>query len=350
MKIFISWSGELSQAVALILRVWLQNVIQIVEPYVSSEDIEKGSRWFADIDKKLDESDFGIVCLTRENMNKPWILFEAGAISRSINRSHVTPLLIDLSPADLNGPLAQFQATTISEVDMLRLVKDIGSYLGDSRFNEPLIERAFYKWWPELQQAVGKIIESVKGSESKAEIRPDREILEELLQTTRTLAQLISTSPLESVESPKAMSSIDSDIERIKGELEKRRRMFLAAALEGATHAAVEGDELYIEYTPEAKHLRDNLSKPESIKVLREACRKALGRDIGIRVTVKDINSNSNQASSLSKEDERKEKQRLREVAERNPLIQELLNTFRGEIIDARRVEDKQSEGEQNHA
>lgn len=287
MKIFISWSGELSQSVALLLRLWLQNVIQVVEPYVSSEDIEKGSRWFADIDNKLDESDFGIVCVTRENMIKPWILFEAGAISRSINRSRVTPLLIDLSPADLNGPLAQFQATTISEADMLRLVQDLGNFLGDPRFNDALIERAFYKWWPDLHQAVNEIIESAKESEPQIDRRPDRDILEELLQTTRTLSQLISSSN-EEVEIPRSTSGTDSDLELIKSELERRRRMFLVVALEGARRAGVEGDELYIEYEPEARHLRDNLAKPDSIRLLREVCRKVFGRDIGIRISVKD--------------------------------------------------------------
>ncbi len=43
MKVFISWSGELSHKVARIFRDWLPNVVQILEPYVSSEDIDKGN-------------------------------------------------------------------------------------------------------------------------------------------------------------------------------------------------------------------------------------------------------------------------------------------------------------------
>lgn len=112
MKVFISWSGELSQLVALCLRSWIHDVIQIAEPYVSSEDLEKGSRWFAEVDKELGICEFGITCLTRENMNKPWVLFEAGAMSRSINSARVTPLLVDLTPADLSGPLAQSNDST----------------------------------------------------------------------------------------------------------------------------------------------------------------------------------------------------------------------------------------------
>lgn len=79
MKVFISWSGKVSQDVALILKDWLPSVIQRVNPYVSSEDIQKGTNWNRDISKELESTDFGIICLTKGNAKAPWINFEAGA-------------------------------------------------------------------------------------------------------------------------------------------------------------------------------------------------------------------------------------------------------------------------------
>src|SRR5207248_9446457 len=125
---------------------------QSIELYVSSEDIDKGTRWFADIGSELEKTNFGIVCLTKENRNAPWVLFEAGAIAKSINKSRVTPLLINLSASDLEGPLVQFQAATISKQDMRRLLIAINNSLGDQGLKDSQIDKAFDKWWPDLEE------------------------------------------------------------------------------------------------------------------------------------------------------------------------------------------------------
>ncbi|MDT4954415.1 MAG: polymerase subunit gamma/tau [Acidobacteriota bacterium] len=131
----------------------------------------------------------------------------------------------------------------------------------------------------------------------------------------------------------------DSTIESIKAALEKRSRMFLVIALEGARKALVEGNELYVEFAPEAKHLRDNLAKPESVKLLREVGRELLGHDIGVRIVVTD---QSEQNEVPTKDGEaRLEKQHLREVAEQDPGVQTALRTFRAEIVDVRKIEEQ---------
>lgn len=124
----------------------------------------------------------------------------------------------------------------------------------------------------------------------------------------------------------------DSTIESIKAALEKRNRMFLVIALEGARRAVVEGDELTVEFAPDAKHLRDSLSKPESVKVLREAAREALGHDIGVRIVVKD--KDDPDEPLMKEQAARLEKQQLRERAEQDPTVQKVLRKFRAEIVD----------------
>ncbi len=86
-KVFLSWSGDLSRQLAEELRSWLPGVLQFVRPYFTPDDVEKGAKWNSEISKELEESDVGILCLTRNNLDKPWIIFEAGALSKNFGKS-----------------------------------------------------------------------------------------------------------------------------------------------------------------------------------------------------------------------------------------------------------------------
>ena len=139
--------------------------------------------------------------------------------------------------------------------------------------------------------------------------------------------------PIEQPPMPPAAEL--SAIDRVKAVLERQRKMLLVTALESALAAVFEESELFVEFAPDARHFRDTLSKPENVKFVREACREVTGKEIGIRITVKDPKA---EGQPLSREDEaRLEKQRLREMAENNPIVQQMLKTFRGEIVDVRR-------------
>jgi TIR domain len=199
MRIFLSWSGELSHKVALAFRDWLPSVIQSLEPYVSSEDIDKGTRWSAEMAQELEKSRYGIICVTKENVSKPWINFEAGALSRSIEKSTVlpfssavSPFLFDLKSSDLEGPLTQFQYVVNERADIFKLISSINGKVEVNQLPAEKIERAFEKWWPELQSALTKIAAEVPvTAETKTPPRRPDEILEELLELVRTQQRLM---------------------------------------------------------------------------------------------------------------------------------------------------------------
>ena len=148
-------------------------------------------------------------------------------------------------------------------------------------------------------------------------------------------ADLVSDVNVSAEAAPLPIGSLD--IERLKSGLESRRKMFLVTALESARRAVLEGGELYIEFAPNARHLRDTLAKSDNVKILREVCQEIRGAECGVRIVVKD-DADSAEAP-VSKEDaERLEKQRLRKTAEESLVVQQILKTFRGEITDVRRV------------
>jgi DNA polymerase-3 subunit gamma/tau len=132
-----------------------------------------------------------------------------------------------------------------------------------------------------------------------------------------------------------SLTSAASPFERIKSVLEKQRKMLLVTALDHALSTSLDDGELFIEFAPEFRHFREPLQKAENVRFIRDACREVTGQETGLRIVVKDPQAG---AEPLSPEGEaRIQKQRLRESAESDPNVQQMLKTFRGEIVDVRR-------------
>ena len=183
-KVFISWSGDLSNKLADAVREWLPGVLQFVKPYFTPSDIEKGTRWGSDILGELGSSDIGIICLTKENLNKPWILFESGALSKNFEKSRVCTLLFEVETTDLTGPLTIFQNTQFKKEDFKKLVKVINNASGEVKLEDSVLDGVFDMWWPKLEEQVSKILKEHKNVE-EGDQRTDRNILEEILELTR---------------------------------------------------------------------------------------------------------------------------------------------------------------------
>ena len=127
MKVFISWSGERSQYIAAALRDWLPNVIQSLDPWMSDKDIAGGSRWLLALAGQLNEAMTGILCVTPENQSNAWLVFEAGALSKTIGQTMVCPLLFDLEPTQMTGPLTQFQAKVLDRTSVLSILNTLNT-------------------------------------------------------------------------------------------------------------------------------------------------------------------------------------------------------------------------------
>ena len=188
MKVFISWSGATSKALAEILRDWLPNVIQAIEPWMSAEDIDKGTWWFGELAGQLQEHRFGIICLNPDNIAAPWILFEAGALSKAIGKTYVCPYLFHLRPTDIpgNSPLAQFQASRSDKEDTKRLLITVNKALDKEALPEVRFNAIFEKWWPDLEEKLRTLQPANQEVQPK---REEREILEEILTVVRQLHQ-----------------------------------------------------------------------------------------------------------------------------------------------------------------
>ena len=121
--------------------------------------------------------------------------------------------------------------------------------------------------------------------------------------------------------------------EQIKVELDKRKKKLLIAAIDATSRIELEGDDLVIEFSAEAKHSRDTLARADNAKILRELCAEICGRSVGIRFS---IGNGSDDVPASPEEEQRRSKQRARQAAAENPRVQKVLRAFGGEIVDVK--------------
>jgi hypothetical protein len=156
--VFISWSGETSRRVALHLRDWLPGVVPGLVPWMSESDIPAGSVWARELADRLAGIRFGLVCVTKQNVDSAWMLFESGALSNrlvdGLEKGLVCPYLIDVDREALPSPLSQFQpkrANRAGTWDVVRALSDalaVGAVPGDD------LERRFLDGWPQLERVI----------------------------------------------------------------------------------------------------------------------------------------------------------------------------------------------------
>jgi TIR domain len=193
-KVFISWSGEPSRSIARTLTGWLESVVQHVDAWMSDEEIGSGARWSDAIAESLDETNVGIVCVTQANQHAPWLIFEAGALAKSVKVARVVPLCIDLGPSEVTGPLAAFQGRSFDEDGMRRLVYDLNEALGDAgekQMTKELLADVFDAMWRKLDAAVAKAVEGAPAAQGPRRSVDDMlaEVVERLRRVERSVLQ-----------------------------------------------------------------------------------------------------------------------------------------------------------------
>lgn len=157
MKIFLSWSGATAKAVAIGLRTLLQDVNYTLQPWMSETDLDPGARWGRDLAEQLQETNFGIICATRQSIESAWLLFEAGALSKSTTASRVCPYLIGLKPSLLTGPLSQFQSREATAEGTLSLLRSINNSMGNDALKQDQLQRNFERFWPDLEAVLRQV-------------------------------------------------------------------------------------------------------------------------------------------------------------------------------------------------
>jgi hypothetical protein len=179
-RIFVSWSGERSRSAALGLKSLLLDVLgESLDVFISAH-MDPGVVWVQELGKELEGSDFGILCLTQDNVQSPWLLFEAGAIAKNFGAARVVPYLID--DLVLTSPLNQFQHVRADHQGTLRLLESIHA-LREKPTQIDRLHRSFDRWWADLEQTLANL----PGATRPAIDISDRNLLETIWQGVQAL-------------------------------------------------------------------------------------------------------------------------------------------------------------------
>ena len=132
----------------------LPKIVKDVQPVLST-DFQKGTEWSSLLLRDLKEASAGIVFLTPENMDAPWIHFEAGALATAVgNRGgDLFTYCYDFDPSRLAGPLSAYHSTIATKEDTRRLVLDLCTALHRKRPDEG----TYSAWWLDLEKALDNI-------------------------------------------------------------------------------------------------------------------------------------------------------------------------------------------------
>ena len=178
----------------------------------------------------------------KRNSESASINFEAGALSREIETSLVTPFLFNLREAEIEGPLKQFQVVINEKSDILKLLTSINGKQGENRLEETNLRATFEMWWPKLNEK----LESIQNEVGKTPARQTREMprmVEELLELARMQQREMSAlldrnnktnetrfmkqmSQLEQVGT--TLSALTRSVESLYGTLQQRSQVVVA--------------------------------------------------------------------------------------------------------------------------
>ncbi|MEW6395280.1 MAG: TIR domain-containing protein [Pseudomonadota bacterium] len=197
MKLFISWSGPVSQSIANEMRNWFPLLLPAVSPFITSTDIDKGAQWQSTIRTELEKSDYGIVILTKENLESQWLAFEAGALSKHLG-GRVATVLFNIGHSDVKSPLSMFQGTIFNEADFRQLISDINKAVSsENRRGEDQLDQLYPMLWPRIKDPVGLILRQAADAAPQPATPP---VIDQSAQLQEILALLRQQNALLSAE------------------------------------------------------------------------------------------------------------------------------------------------------
>lgn len=284
LDVFVSWSGEKSAShqVALVFRDWIPRVLQSITCFVSSHDIDAGDIWLTQLLSALEEARCGILCITAEVMDKPWVAFEAGALVTKYDRNRVIPLLVGIDPGEMRFPFAALQCKTLTKEGVWDIIRCINSLPSRQALAEDVLRDTFEIWWPKLETQITAIQAGSKAKIPQRRTSDDK--IDEILGLVRSL-QRDDTPSLSEISSTFEMAGekpafLDRFIELIS----QRRPLIVHWAQSAALSRMDEQGVIHLYFSQKERHSFDSLRRDATMKFLAEITVSLGGKGIRLHM------------------------------------------------------------------
>ncbi|CAC9976767.1 hypothetical protein [Flavobacterium panici] len=149
-------------------------------------------------------------------------------MAKGLTSNRVCTFLIDLSPTDLENPLAQFNHTFPVKESVWELVRTINISLKEDALKESVLAKVFETYWVQFESDFKKIIETTPETAVITK-RKDNDIMLDVLSTVRMLDKRMRN--LESTTG-RQLYTIDNDSVTRDGFGSQEVRSFISSLIE----------------------------------------------------------------------------------------------------------------------
>lgn len=218
MKIFMSWSGDQSKKIAELVKNFLDKVVQLSHPFISSRNIELGSLWHNQVIREANETNYGLLFITPESRDSPWLHFEAGMLLKDLEKDRIVPILFGIKISEIIRPLSDFHSIEFDESSFFDLVSEINKMTSRPLEKENL-KQVFDSFYNKLSLDIEEVISS---SDSVKKI-PIESKVDELIDYARgeRMALMEISSTLKNT-----ISQTHTAYDRLRGKEESYRLVY----------------------------------------------------------------------------------------------------------------------------
>ena len=162
--------------------------------------------WRKVLAEACQEADFGIVCLTRDNIYNPWIHFEAGAIFRDFDKPRVIPVV--LGQEKVQQPFSDLQVCQADRDGIFRVLERMAEATPDKLAR---CRKLHERFWEDLERSFERAMEEIVKNPPPPP--PQKEILQEVLGHVRELSKRLDmdTSDLSNKAIQGLLESVEKD-------------------------------------------------------------------------------------------------------------------------------------------